>query len=73
MSYRTSRLKVKVDKYKGKGSVLVKLHLAQDKLQLVGDNLVAKINQLLDEMLWFYNSQHDYLQPCFKSLILALL
>lgn len=51
--------------------MLVKLHRAQDELQLVGDNLGAKIKQLLDEMLWFYNSQLDYVQPCFESLILA--
>lgn len=51
--------------------MLIKLHWAQDKLQLVGDNLVAKIKQLLDEMLWFCNIQLDYIQLCFKSLILA--
>lgn len=51
--------------------MLVKLHRAQDELQLVGDNLVAKIKQLLDEIPWFHNSQPNYFQPCFESLILV--
>ncbi|XP_066122643.1 bridging integrator 3-like [Saccopteryx bilineata] len=68
------RLKAKVEKYKEKEKTepgLAKLHQAQDELQLLQDNLEAKLKQLLDEMLCFYNSQLDYFQSSFEFLILT--
>ncbi|XP_066228755.1 bridging integrator 3-like [Saccopteryx leptura] len=66
------RLKAKVEKYKEKEKtepVLAKLHQAQDELQLLQDNLEAKLKQRLDEMLCFYNSQLDNFQSSFEFLV----